>query len=180
MRRREALIGVAMLLGACATPAVYHPQTPELREGYSERRLDDARWRVEFVGGPETSQQMVESYLLYRAAELTLASGYDWFTPSDHTGEEETEIIVQAPARPVESPAWRPVWRHRRRFFWSDWMPAGMQQPPPSDPPRTTTWTITRHAAREDITMGRGAAPPGAFTAREVVSLLAPTIAGTG
>jgi len=176
MQRRFVLVAVALLVSGCASGGAYHAQSADTQDGYSERRLDDARWRVEYVGDGSTSQERVETYLLYRAAELTTASGYDWFVPAEHTLEEETEIVVEAQRAAEPSAVWRPMWRHRSRFFWSDWMPAGAQPTPRSELAPPSTWTITRYAAREDITMGRGAPPAGAFNAREVIALLQPTI----
>jgi hypothetical protein len=176
MIRRAALLAMALTLCGCASVGTYHPQGAGAQDGYSEHRLDEMRWRVEFIGDSSTSQQRVESYLLYRAAEVTVSSGFEWFMPADHAVEEETEIVVQAQPQPVQSAAWRPLWRHRKRFFWSDWMPAGSQPPPDSDLQRENTWTISRYAAREDIIMGRGAMPQGAFNAREILTLLEPSI----
>lgn len=176
MLRRTALVAIALVLSGCASVGTYQPQSADRPDGYADRRLDDTHWRVEFVGDASTSQERVESYLLYRAAEITIDNGFDWFLPAEHALEEETEVIVEARAAPALSPVWRPMWRHRKRFFWSDWMPAGARREPESELPQSTAQTITRYAAREDITMGTGAPPQGAFNAREVVALLQPSI----
>ncbi|MGE0741008.1 MAG: hypothetical protein AB7O98_06665 [Hyphomonadaceae bacterium] len=179
MLRQLALAALTLLVCGCASTGAYRAQTAESADGYSERRLDEAHWRIEYVGEASASQDRVESFLLYRAAELTVTSGYDWFMPAEHVLEEETEVVVEVSRGLEPSPVWRPMWRHRKRFFWSDWMPAGAEPPPDSPQPAPTgARTITRFAAREDITMGRGAAPAGAFNAREVMALLAPTVAG--
>jgi hypothetical protein len=174
---RVFAVAIAMGLAACATPADYHARTRAAGDGYSEQRLDATRWRVEFAGDASASQERVESYLLYRAAELTAASGYDWFLASNHSGETESEVVVEAPPRSApRSSVWRPLWRHRSRFRWSDWMVRG---PDPGERPEASsgrTLTIDRYAAREDIVMGRGEAPNGAFAAQEVLTLVGPTI----
>jgi hypothetical protein len=71
------------LLCACATTTPY--QALKGGEGYSEQKIESNRYRVAFAGGPSTSRQTVETYLLYRAAELTLANGYDYFVLSGTT-----------------------------------------------------------------------------------------------
>lgn len=175
--RRVFVAAMAVAVTACATPASYHARTAAAPEGYSDQRLDETRWRVEFVGDASASRERVESYLLYRAAELTEASGYDWFLSSNHSGETESEIVVQAPPRAQpQSPAWRPLWRHRSRFRWSDWMVRGADSGEQPEASSSLTFTIDRYAAREDIVMGRGEAPNGAFAAQEVLALVGPTI----
>lgn len=67
----------ALLLAACATPAYYQPMHDEV--GYGEQKLEANRYRVWFSGNSLTPRETVENYVLYRAAELTLAEGYDWF-----------------------------------------------------------------------------------------------------
>ena len=66
------------LLGACATATPYQPATPNAR-GYSNQQIESNRWMVSFAGNSLTDRQTVETYLLYRAAELTSQNGYDYF-----------------------------------------------------------------------------------------------------
>jgi hypothetical protein len=167
-----ALIAGLLVLSACATEGSYHANTAGVSDGYSETRLDETHWAVEFIGDPSASQETVESYLLYRAAELTVANGYDWFIPASQTLDSESEVVVTG-ARRVDSPVWRPLWRHRNRTQWSDWMVRGAS---PSQPTQQTVQTVDRMAAREEISVGRGAPPAGAFNAREVMASLEPSI----
>jgi hypothetical protein len=161
-------LAAGALLAACATSSAYQPQTEAGGSGYAEERLEETRWRVEFTGGDGDSQEIVESRLLYRAAELTVASGYDWFLPSAYEADAESEIVVEAP-RVRQSPVWRPQVRRGQRTRWTDWMPAGAA-PASSAPVAGRSWERERYAAREEITMGRGAAPSGAFEARRVMA----------
>jgi hypothetical protein len=168
------LIAGVLMLSACATEGSYHASTGAASSGYSDVQLDETHWRVEFIGDASTSQETVESYLLYRAAEITLASGHDWFVPANHSLESESEVVVEGVRAHPESPVWRPLWRHRSRYRWSDWMVRGAS--PAERPQRATVQTMDRYAAREEISVGRGAAPEGAFNAREVLALLGPSI----
>ena len=69
---------LGLLLAACAgKPTPY--QQAQGGYGYSEQRIEENRYRVSFAGNSATSRQTVEDYLLYRAAELTVQNGHDWF-----------------------------------------------------------------------------------------------------
>jgi hypothetical protein len=75
---------VALGASACAEPlSPYQPQVDG--HGYSDQRIDGRTYRVEFSGNQFTSQETVEDYLLYRAAELTLENKYDRFELSQKT-----------------------------------------------------------------------------------------------
>jgi hypothetical protein len=172
LRRAVALSGLA-LLGACATASSYQPRVGPTGSGYAEERINETSWLVEFSGGAGDGREVVESHLLHRAAELTVSSGYDWFVPSAHEVDADAEVVVEA-QRTCESPVWRPQWRNWRRSRWTDWMPAGAAASAPSQPRAGQVRQVERFAAREEITMGRGPAPTGAFDARRVLSDFTP------
>jgi hypothetical protein len=79
------VIAAAVLsLAACATaPTLYGPAAAPGAVGYSEYRIEPGRFRVTFRGGPGAPLEQVADYALLRAAELTLAEGYDWFRIAD-------------------------------------------------------------------------------------------------
>jgi len=68
-----------LLLVACTTPTPYQPADLPGDFGYREQRVGDNRFRVSFLGNDLTPPETVDSYLLYRAAELTRQLGYDYF-----------------------------------------------------------------------------------------------------
>jgi hypothetical protein len=72
-------------LTACATPGptLYAPAAGPQAVGFSEYRLEPGRYRITFRGGPGAPPAQVADYALLRAADLTLADGYDWFRVSD-------------------------------------------------------------------------------------------------
>ena len=82
------LIAAACTLAACATATPYQPLHDG--EGFSEQKLESNRFRVTFSGNSITPRKTVENYLLYRAAELTLESGYDYFIIADRGTEAQT------------------------------------------------------------------------------------------
>jgi hypothetical protein len=66
---------IAFGLAACSTPY----QATFLSGGYSEKQLEADVWRVEFDGNGFTTQETVQTYWLYRSAQLALDKGYDGF-----------------------------------------------------------------------------------------------------
>jgi hypothetical protein len=169
--RLAALAVAALSLAACATTGLY--QARDGQSGYAERRLSATQWRVEFVGDASTGRETVETYLLYRSAELTAENGFEWFVMPARAVSEESEIVVE-----VEHPDayraryWRPKWRRRSRFFWSDVDPTG---PMPHERPgaqEPAAWSRAHYSASADIVMGNGPPPVGAFPARETIMRL--------
>ncbi|MEL6766740.1 MAG: hypothetical protein AAFP17_06140 [Pseudomonadota bacterium] len=80
--RRAALALLLPLLAACAAgPTPYVAALPEepASLGFREAPLEDRRFRISFAANGATAPEQVEDYLLYRAAEITLAEGADWF-----------------------------------------------------------------------------------------------------
>ena len=83
MKRLVLSALAALSVAACAsTPTVYQPAGPN-GVGYSEYRIEPGRYRVMFQGGSSASPEQVMDYALLRAADLTIAEGYDWFRVSD-------------------------------------------------------------------------------------------------
>ena len=91
MPRPTALVfGVVLglLLAGCASaPTPY--QAAQGGFGYSEQQIEENRYRVSFAGNSATTRQTVEDYLLYRAAELTVQTGHDWFQVVDRNTAQE-------------------------------------------------------------------------------------------
>lgn len=71
----------ALTLGACETPqpTVYQPVAGPQAVGFSEMRIEPGRYRVTFRAGPGAPPVQAQDYALRRAADLTVADGYDWF-----------------------------------------------------------------------------------------------------
>ncbi len=85
------LIGIiGLVLSACATETPYGPRVDNRGYGYSEQSIESNRYRVTFRGNSSTSRETVENYLLYRAAELTLQKGYDYFIVVEDDTEKTT------------------------------------------------------------------------------------------
>ena len=177
---RAAAIAAILTAGGLAACATATPYQPNVRGnaasgGYSDYRVAENRFRVTFAGNSLTSRDTVERYLLFRAAELTLAQGYDWFS----TVERDTEVRTRyrdygfSGPRFGYSPYFSPHWRYYGRYGWSGFYdPFGWDRD-------VDIREIRRYEASSEIVMGRGpkpAADPRAFDAREVVARVAPMV----
>lgn len=84
--------GLVLLLAACAQPTPYQPADGGF--GYSEQQIEDNRYRVTFAGNSVTPRETVQNYLLYRAAELTVQSGHDYFTIVNQDVEADGRVTA--------------------------------------------------------------------------------------
>ncbi len=177
----------ALLVGACATETTYRPATGQgfNRTGFSDRQVEANRFLVSFAGNSSTSRDTVERYLLFRAAELTLQNGGDYFVMVNRDTDQETRTY----ASPGFGPGWGyggfggywgPSWRYYGRggwgpgFGWSPWYGGGFGAWNDFD-----IRTVQRYEATAEIVVGRGPIPRDnvrAFNAREVVDRLGPSI----
>lgn len=171
-RGLAAILAAALALSACAAATPYHAASltdPAHFDGYRELRVEPERWRVVFVGNSLTSRETVETYLLYRAAELTLQNGYDWFLAVERDTEEHVTLVVREPAG-AWGPGWEPHWRYAYdlRNGWQAWDRHG---PGPAFDVRR----VTDYEAVAEVVMRRGTRPaddPRAFDARAVKASL--------
>mgnify|MGYP001358476655 CR=1 FL=1 len=96
------LLAITAGLAGCTTATPYQPDLrgSQVSGGFSETRVTNDRFRVQFRGNTLTSRDTVERYLLYRAAELTLAQGYDWFEIDDRRTDRTQRTYVDPPIGP--------------------------------------------------------------------------------
>ncbi|NKF23291.1 hypothetical protein G7Y82_13300 [Solimonas sp. C16B3] len=81
------------MLAGCATATPYQPASGGSGYGYAEQRIENNRYRITFTGNADTPKQTVENYLLFRAAELTLKSGYDYFVMASDNTDASTRYL---------------------------------------------------------------------------------------
>lgn len=163
------------VLAACATATPYQPAGfGGSQYGYSEMPIEADRFRVTFAGNSVTDRQVVENYLLYRAAELTLQNGYDYFLVADRDTEARRRYQSMGGSFSsfygYRSPwGFYPSYRFYDPFFgWYDpWGPGWGRD--------FDLREVTRYTATAEIKMGRGPTPPTpeAFDARQVLNNLA-------
>jgi hypothetical protein len=185
--RLVAVTTIALLaaaLAGCMTATPYQPYMPEngpgTHGGYSEQQLSPDRFVVRFHGNEMASRERVEGYLLYRAAELTVQHGYDWFVPVTRHTEHDVQTYVHSD--PLYSPwygypYWRPYWGYYRGSLgWNYWDPWRGE---PFWDSRVDVRTIEAFEASAEIVMHKGAIPadqPSAMEARAVMTKIGPTI----
>lgn len=189
----------ALLLGACTTETTYHPAMGRGfdRTGFSERQVEQNRFLVTFAGNSSTPRDTVERYLLFRAAEITLQNGGDYFLMANR----DTDLQSRTYATPGFGPGWGyggfggywgPSWRYYGRGFagyggggygrggfgWSPWYGGGFGAFNDFD-----VETVQRYEATAEIVIGRGPIPRDnvrAFNAHDVVERVGPTIVMPG
>lgn len=155
---------LAAAVVACASDQVFHPL--EGGVGYSDTQLQGDRFNVTFAGDSTTSRDQVEQFLLYRAAQLTLANGYDYFVLANKETDRSTQYHTFGFGPRWVGPGWyQPGWR----AWW------GM------DPVLDDVDTIPsdRFNATATIIMMKGVAPSGqasAYDAKQLVDRLGPVV----
>src|SRR5262249_17669451 len=160
-----ALVLTPLTLSACATETYYQAQTERGGYGYAENRIEANRYRVSFRGNSLTDRETVENYLIFRAAELTLQQGYDYFVVADRGTHERNSLRSYGPYYPGFAPNY---WFYTRRGLWRPFYD------PFFDEPRAYE-EITRYEASAEIAMFHGQKPgsnANAFDAHEVVANL--------
>ena len=182
-----AAIGLVIGLSACETVTPYQPlrHGTEVSGGFTDQRLDQNHFRVTFQGNTLTPRETVESYLLYRAAELTVSQGFDWFETTDRHTERDRQTYVDSlygggfyggglyggglyGGGPYGF--WSPRWRTWGGYGWGAWGPYSGD---------TTVETVQKFQASAEIVMQHGPKPvtdPRALNAREVLTNLGPKI----
>ncbi len=159
----------ALSLAACATSTPYGPATGNNPYGFSDQRIEENRYRIVFRGNSSTTREAVETFLLYRAAELTVEGGFDYFVVM----EQDTEANKRYSASP------NPAFYGRYYYGYGPYCCAfpyyayGWGWGSPFDDYSTREYT--RYTAIAFITMHKGTKPaddPQAFDARSVMDNL--------
>lgn len=161
--RAFLIVLVAGALAACATATPYQPVTPGSpgAYGFSEQQIESNRVRITFRGNTLTDRETVETYMLYRAAELTLQAGRDYFIVADRNTEEHSRFQSTTPRHPRFA---FDYWYFSPRRGWSPWYDPFWDEP-------SSYREVTRYEAVAEIAMFSGPKPadnPNAFDAREV------------
>ncbi len=160
------LLGGALLaLASCApNPTPYTPAMANNGYGYGDQQIEQNRFRVTFNGNSDTPRQVVETYLLYRAAQITKAQGFDYFILADKDTEANTRYrstFDDFHAFGGYHPYYPHGWGYGGGIGYSD------------------SYPITRYQSYADIVMMKGRKPANdfrAFSADEVLGRLGGTI----
>ena len=157
------LLSMIALAAACASSTPYAPM--DGRYGYSDQKIEENRYRVAFHGNSSTSRETVENYLLFRASELTIEQGGDYFIVLERETEARTDYRTTTPA----------VYGYYRYGYfhfpyYAYGYPWGYEG---------TVREIRRYQAVAYILVYQGGKPEGdprAFAARSVINNLTPYI----
>lgn len=176
MIRILTLGGALLFLAACATATPYGPADGARGYGFSEQQIEQNRFRITFRGNSSTSRETVEDSLLFRAAELTIQQGYDYFIVEERDTEARTSYSRSGGTAFYGRYGYgHPFHRPRYAFPYYAY---GFGWGYPYD---TYTREIVRYSAIAFVTMYRGEKPadnPGAFDARDVIDNLGPVVLG--
>ena len=88
-----------LCLGACATATPYQAATNS-NGGYQDQQIESNRWAISFSGNSLTDRQTVETYLLYRAADLTSENGFDHFQIVTRQTDAQSSFISNSFSTP--------------------------------------------------------------------------------
>ncbi|MEE9271848.1 MAG: hypothetical protein V3U57_01055 [Robiginitomaculum sp.] len=190
--KRLAIITSLAVLTACATATPYQPAVNGKGNGFSETKIENNRVLISFDGNSLTDRQTVETYLLYRAAELTKQKGYTYFVLTNRGTDKKTRVIntgFNDPyygmfdysyyhprygwSNPFYSPYYHPFYRTR----WSHFGRAFDGYTPFRDAwgSRFNYQEITRYKASAEVRFGKGSKPENkdnAFNAKQVLDNL--------
>ena len=170
-----------LLLGACATATPYQAATGNAY-GFFDQRVETDRWQVGFSGNSLTDRRTVETYLLYRAAEVTASAGFDHFRVVQRDTESESTFI---PSGFSQSPFYSgfrcnyAFFGPRGRVGYSPFYPVGFRDSFGYGFGASDFREIVRYEASAEIIMGVGEKPdddPAYFTADDVLANLGASI----
>jgi hypothetical protein len=185
MRIIIGVVGLSLAIAGCTsmTATPYQPYRAHsaggIHGGYSEQQLEADRYLVRFHGNSLTSRDRVEGYLLYRAADLTVQHGFDWFTVLDRNTEHNSQTIVRSDPfyHPWYGPgydAWRPNWNvYLPGHGWNSIYGSDLSGP------QFDVRHIEAFETTAKIEMHKAPMPAGeadALDARKVLAKLGPTI----
>ncbi|HSM96468.1 MAG TPA: hypothetical protein VLT91_10515 [Rhizomicrobium sp.] len=151
-------------LAACTTPTPYGPRMEGGTTGYTDERLAQNRYRVTFSGNAVTPRTAVEDYLLYRAAQVTIDSGYAAFEFDTRDTKAKTTYLSTFDTFPY-GPGYRPF-----GWYWHNWA---------FDNVDVRSQPVTRYEAYAEIVMltaEQAKSEPRSLDAHDVMSRLGPRV----
>ncbi len=166
LRNSAAALCLAVV-AACATPTPYKEASTLNDDGYTTQQIESNRFRISFRGNSLTTRQTVDTYMLYRAAEVTLQNGGDYFIIVNKDVDKNTGYENYG-----DDLAWGWGggwgWRHGYGGYGGPFR-GGFDYSRP----------INSYDAIADIVTYRGPKPatnPYAYDAREVLNAIGPTV----
>ncbi len=142
---------LSLLLWGCATS---YRSRGILGDGYSEENLGEDRWRVTYAVNFLTPLERIDTFLLFRCAELTVEKNFSYFLVVH--GTEDDPLLKPMKPDLIDSPSWA----------------SNAPQPPGANPPKKkrTEAVVIR------IFKGKPANGPKVYDARELIQQLRPKV----
>ncbi|RKQ69353.1 hypothetical protein DES40_2153 [Litorimonas taeanensis] len=186
----------AAILTACATSTPYQPASkPGGFDGFSQTMIENDRARITFGGNSLTKRETVENSLLYRAAEMAVERGFDYFTLAEREVEANKRVNVSPSSRFGLYDPYFNYSFYRPRYGWSQnyrysrfggfYRGRGFGYRGFYDPfydpffDDFNVREITKYRATAEVLFGKGPKPvnrDNAFNAREVLQNLSDVI----
>lgn len=91
------------LLAACSTPTPYVEASGPEDEGYRTSQVEQDTYRVVFDGNEATSRQTVETYLLYRAAQVAENTLHEYFAVQSRDTQASVDVDTYTSYSPYTS-----------------------------------------------------------------------------
>ncbi len=167
--RHTAAALCVLVVAACQVPTPYKAAVTQFDDGYSTQQIESNRFRISFRGNSLTARQTVDTYMLYRAAEVTLQSGGDYFIVVNKDVDKNTAYENYGDDLAW---GWGGGWGWRHGFGgpgFGGGFGGGVDYTRP----------INSYDAIADIVTYRGPKPagnPNAYDAHEVLKAIGPTI----
>jgi hypothetical protein len=164
--RHTALALCVLVAAACQTPTPYQPAVSPNGDGYTTQQIESNRFRVSFKGNSLTTRQTVDTYMLYRAAEVTLQNGGDYFIIVNKDVDKNTAYENYGDDLAW---GWGGGWGWRHGGWGGAGFGGGIDYTRP----------IPAYDAIADIVTYRGPKPQGnpyAYDAHEVMNAVGPTV----
>ena len=139
----------SLLLAGCATE---YRSRGFLGDGYSEEDLGGDRWRVTFAVNFFTPRERIDTFLLFRCAELTVEKNTDYFLVVSGTEDDPSFRPLQPDL--IDAPSWA----------------SNAPQPAGAKPPKKKR----TEAVVIKIFKGKPAGYPKVYDARELIQQLTP------
>lgn len=136
---------------SCMMATGYQPGSFPFNYGYSESRIGDNIYRVDYLCSEKTPLSQCEGHLYRRCAELTRNAGYDYFVIDEYTS------YIRKSDRSV--PGYYQAFDHKSGPTTYMYVPGHVE-------------TTAEPTCRAKITMRRGTKPPDdpkAFTPGEIL-----------
>jgi hypothetical protein len=193
MARVAAFLAASTAAAGCAAGPVGKPlpataiEAPALGDGAVDRKIGEGHYLVRFEGSGLRREQ-VDDYILYRAAQVTVRQGYDWFEFIDRYTERNLYTYFEPD--PFDDPGGADgddeeyeFWRDRTLVFQQAGLRQGTVRPKARRALRRSdlqVHSIEHFEAEAEIAMHKGKPPARdqrAVSARLVMQALGPIVA---